>query len=84
MLKESGLLAGGQTWCSNKHLGIRHDQVSLSGIAGQWVVPIKGGDLCFVKDRGILLKMCENGKLGDAICGFEDDCNLFTGGERYP
>lgn len=73
VVEGGGLLAGGQTWCSQKHLRIRRDQVSLLGIAGRRVVLIKGGDLCFLRNRGILLKMCENGKLGDAVRGFEDD-----------
>ena len=38
------------------------------------VVLIKGSDSCLLPDRRILLKTCENGKQGDAICGFEDGC----------
>jgi hypothetical protein len=42
MFEGGGLLADGQTWCSQKHLGIRHDRVSLLGVAGRQVVLIKG------------------------------------------
>jgi hypothetical protein len=34
VVEGGGLLAGGQTWCSQKHLRIRRDQVSLLGVAG--------------------------------------------------
>jgi len=30
-------------------------------------------------DKGILLKTCENGKQGDAICGFEVACTPLGG-----
>jgi hypothetical protein len=32
------------------------------------------------RDKGILLKTCENGKQGDAICGFEVACTPLVGG----
>ena len=78
------MLADGQTWCSHKCLGIRRDRVSLSGIAGCQVVLIKGGDLCPSRDREILLEACENGKRGDAVCGFEDGCTPLYVGGRCP
>ena len=37
-----------------------------------------------LRDEGILLKTCENGKQGDAICGFEVACTPSRRGEGCP
>ena len=34
------------------HSGIRQDRASLSGVAGRWIVLIKGGDLCSILFMG--------------------------------